>query len=41
VKRLTNRLGGWVGLWVGNTSPGDFANVKVTPGAVARPAAGR
>jgi hypothetical protein len=31
VKRLTDRAGGWVGLWVGNTSPGDFANVTITP----------
>jgi hypothetical protein len=30
VQRLTTRQGGWVGLWVGNTSPGDFANVAVT-----------
>ena len=30
VKRLTPRTGGWVGLWVGNTSPGDFANVTIT-----------
>jgi hypothetical protein len=32
VKRLTYRDTGWVGLWVGNTSPGDFANVRITPG---------
>ena len=31
VKRLTARSGGWIGLWVGNTSPGDFANVAITP----------
>ncbi len=31
VKRLTDRPGGWVGLWVGNGSPGDFANVRITP----------
>jgi hypothetical protein len=31
VKRLTDRASGWVGLWVGNGSPGDFANVRVTP----------
>jgi hypothetical protein len=31
VKRLTTRPGGWVGLWVGNTSPGDFADVTITP----------
>jgi hypothetical protein len=30
VKRLTTRPGGWVGLWVGNGSPGDFANVRIT-----------
>jgi hypothetical protein len=39
VKRLTDRASGWVGLWVGNGSPGDFANVKVTPGAAAPKAA--
>ena len=33
VTRLTDRAGGWVGLWVGNGSPGDFANVKLTPGS--------
>jgi hypothetical protein len=37
VKRLTHRDRGWVGLWVGNTSPGDFANVRIVPDA--RPAA--
>jgi hypothetical protein len=31
VQRLTTRASGWVGLWVGNTSPGDFANVTITP----------
>ena len=31
VQRLTTRPGGWVGLWVGNTSPGDFANLTITP----------
>ena len=35
VKRLTTRPGGWVGLWVGNTSPGDFANVTIAPNGVA------
>lgn len=35
VKRLTDRASGWVGLWVGNGSPGDFANLKVTPGGAA------
>jgi hypothetical protein len=47
VKRLTDRTSGWVGLWVGNTSPGDFANVTIAPAraagagapAVAAPAA--
>lgn len=33
VKRLTDRPSGWVGLWVGNGSPGDFANVRITPDA--------
>ncbi len=44
VKRLTDRAGGWVGIWVGNGSPGDFANVTINPdagapkaGAAARP----
>jgi hypothetical protein len=31
VKRLTDRTRGWVGLWVGNASPGDFANVRIVP----------
>lgn len=31
VKRLTDRRSGWVGLWVGNGSPGDFSNVRITP----------
>jgi hypothetical protein len=35
VKRLTDRQGGWIGLWVGNGSPGDFANVRITPRAAA------
>lgn len=30
VRRLTGRAGGWVGLWVGNSSPGDFANVTIS-----------
>jgi hypothetical protein len=30
VKRLTSRPSGWVGLWVGNGSPGDFANVRIS-----------
>ena len=33
LKRLTYRDRGWVGLWVGNTSPGDFANIRLTPAA--------
>jgi hypothetical protein len=40
VKRLTRRATGWVGLWVGNESPGDFADVKVggaPRAALARP----
>ena len=40
VKRLTDRPGGWVGLWVGNTSPGDFANLRIaSKGAAAAEAA--
>jgi len=39
VQRLTTRQGGWVGLWVGNTSPGDFANVTITPARAAAEAA--
>jgi hypothetical protein len=42
VQRLTTRAAGWVGLWVGNESPGDFANVTVRglgAGARAEPAA--
>jgi len=31
VEQLSNRKKGWVGLWVGNTSGGDFANFKITP----------
>ncbi|HTI71793.1 MAG TPA: hypothetical protein VMF06_17590 [Candidatus Limnocylindria bacterium] len=31
VKQLSDRKGGWIGLWVGNGSEGDFANLKVTP----------
>jgi hypothetical protein len=41
VKRLTYRDTGWVGLWVGNTSPGDFANVRITPAGRATGAAPR
>jgi hypothetical protein len=40
VKRLTDRPGGWVGLWVGNGSPGDFANLKLTPGSGVPPRRG-
>lgn len=31
VEQLSNRGKGLVGLWVGNTSGGDFANVRVVP----------
>lgn len=31
VAQLSDRKSGWVGLWVGNGSTGDFANLKVTP----------
>jgi hypothetical protein len=31
IDQLSDRKKGLVGLWVGNTSGGDFANVKVTP----------
>ena len=34
VQRLTTRRSGWVGLWVGNTSPGDFANVTTYAGQI-------
>ena len=30
VKELSNRTGGWIGLWVGNYSDGSFANLKIT-----------
>jgi hypothetical protein len=40
VKRLTDRAGGWVGLWVGNGSPGDFANLTLTPGSGVPPRRG-
>ncbi len=30
VNELTNRTGGWVGLWVGNNSEGTFAYLKIT-----------
>jgi hypothetical protein len=31
VTRLSERTTGWVGLWVGNTSGGDFANLRIRP----------
>jgi hypothetical protein len=31
VGQLSDRKSGWVGIWVGNGSGGDFANLKVTP----------
>jgi len=31
VKQLSNRKSGWVGIWVGNGSGGDIANLKITP----------
>ncbi|MFC1715771.1 hypothetical protein ACFL6S_19035 [Candidatus Poribacteria bacterium] len=31
VEELTERKGGWVGLWMGNGSDGTFVNLKVTP----------
>jgi len=30
VDELSDRTGGWVGLWVGNNSEGSFANLKIT-----------
>jgi hypothetical protein len=30
VNELSDRTGGWVGLWVGNYSEGSFANLKIT-----------
>lgn len=32
VDQLSDRKKGMVGLWVGNTSGGDFANIKIIPG---------
>ena len=29
VHQLSDRRSGWVGLWVGDDSDGDFANLKV------------
>jgi hypothetical protein len=31
VQELSDRSGGWVGLWVGNGSGGAFANLKISP----------
>ncbi len=31
VEQLSDRKKGLVGLWVGNTSGGDFANFKIVP----------
>jgi hypothetical protein len=31
VKQLSDRKTGWIGVWVGNTSDGQFANVTVRP----------
>jgi len=36
VDQLTDRKSGWVGLWVGNGSGGEFANFKVSPANVTR-----
>ena len=30
VQELSGRIGGWVGLWVGNYSDGAFSNLKIT-----------
>jgi hypothetical protein len=32
VNELSDRTGGWIGLWVGNYSDGTFANLKITRG---------
>ncbi len=32
VRKLGTHQGGMVGLWAGNNSDGDFANLKITPG---------
>jgi hypothetical protein len=34
VEELSDHKSGWVGLWVGNGSGGDFANVNVSPATV-------
>ncbi|MDB6129643.1 MAG: hypothetical protein JWM04_750, partial [Verrucomicrobiales bacterium] len=31
VRQLSDRKGGWIGLWVGNGSGGDFANLVIKP----------
>ncbi len=31
VEELSNRNGGWIGLWMGNNSDGTFANLKIIP----------
>jgi hypothetical protein len=31
VQELTNRNGGWIGLWMGSNSDGTFANLKIIP----------
>ena len=31
VEELSDRRGGWVGLWIGEGSDGTFANLKITP----------
>jgi hypothetical protein len=31
VEKLSGRKSGWIGLWVGNGSGGDFANIRVIP----------
>lgn len=31
VNQLSDRKSGWVGLWVGNESGGDFADLKISP----------
>lgn len=36
VDELSDHKSGWVGLWVGNGSGGDFANLKVSPATATR-----
>lgn len=31
VEQLSDRKAGWIGLWVGNGSGGEFANLKISP----------